>query len=532
MKRLLRFLLLVLPILFYGCTDSSNNVILVNPDVITFTHEGGSEYVTVEGVDWDVTTSATWVTAKKEGNTVKVTVGASGETRVANVIVSNKDDDKTIIVTQSGIDFTITPSLTALKFSADGQSATDQAGASVIPVFTVSSSYEGWNGVWDVNVTPVGSWCSVSKSGNTFTVSATANTLPTSPTPATVTVTSGNMVSTIAVTQQFTPTGKGIYNAADYVQFAADLLVLSSAEVKEKWAHTDGMINIWDDIDLSGVKYVTLHDTEMAFTHWLNGNFRTLSNVTKNPIFHTLASNGLVRDLKVAVDMDNNVGGAIAMVNSGRIYGCTVTGNLTHGSGAAGGIAWVNRSGGTIAGCTADVNVSGKGSAGGIVGVNEGSIYACCVTGGKVTAIPTDNPKNSDGAGGIVGENRGSLKGCYSMATAVDVMGPNGGGVIGYASEQSDAGYLFWVHEPTAYNTPAYAIGSDNNWGGAEVVAGYAESADFTGTGKFQYHYLGGIYPDPATTTLAAMLNAGLAATAKYEFTPADGTNPPDIKEK
>ena len=80
----------------------------------------------------------------------------------------------------------VTPSVTEIKFSADGKTVT--AGENpVTPEFTVETN----QGKWEVELSEKDSWLKVNKSGNGFTLSADENTAPTEKTPITVTVTAG-----------------------------------------------------------------------------------------------------------------------------------------------------------------------------------------------------------------------------------------------------------------------------------------------------------------------------------------------------
>ncbi|WP_295940688.1 BACON domain-containing protein [uncultured Alistipes sp.] len=92
---------------------------------------------------------------------------------------------------------TITPTLSAVEFSADGRKAYN-LGQEITPTFSVSTNQSTWSAESNK------SWCSVTenKSAKTFTISALANTSETAPEAATVTVkTQGIAPITITVTQ-------------------------------------------------------------------------------------------------------------------------------------------------------------------------------------------------------------------------------------------------------------------------------------------------------------------------------------------
>ena len=101
----------------------------------------------------------------------------------------DKEPDPTLV---------LSPTTTAVIFSADGQTATS-GGTALIPTFTVTTNQTAW----DVRVTPTGSWCTATKNGSTFTLTAVANTLTTPPGSAMVTVTAGNAQPIIISVTQF-----------------------------------------------------------------------------------------------------------------------------------------------------------------------------------------------------------------------------------------------------------------------------------------------------------------------------------------
>ncbi|OHB60780.1 MAG: hypothetical protein A2168_00075 [Planctomycetes bacterium RBG_13_50_24] len=110
--------------------------------------------------------------------------------------------------------------------------------------------------------------------------------------------------------------------------------------------------------------------------------------------------------------------GAIVGMNEGLIENCHVTGVLK-GSNITGGICGENT--GTIRYSHADVEVNGYFRAGGLLGKNDGRIVQCYTT-GQVTG--------DDDVGGLLGSNHGSVISCYSWAA---VSGSDFvGGLIGY----------------------------------------------------------------------------------------------------
>ena len=105
MKKILLLAATILSVaLFASCTGGNNTGgnITVNPGTVNFTATGGTEYVTVTGSDWTVTSNNPgWITAVKEGNSVKVTVGAATEARAGSVTVASSTDSKVVNVVQA-----------------------------------------------------------------------------------------------------------------------------------------------------------------------------------------------------------------------------------------------------------------------------------------------------------------------------------------------------------------------------------------------------------------------------------------------
>ena len=125
------------------------------------------------------------------------------------VMISCKEDK------EMDPELSVSPAATTIVFAADGKSASS-GGATITPTFTVTTN----QGSWDA--TSNQSWLHVTKSGNTFTLSADANPNISAPAPATVTVTAGKATSvTISVTQEVAGHSLSVSSTEDVV-FAAD----------------------------------------------------------------------------------------------------------------------------------------------------------------------------------------------------------------------------------------------------------------------------------------------------------------------
>lgn len=90
--------------LFSSCEGGGNpsGNITVNPGTVNFLAGGGTEYVTVSGSDWTATSNnPNWITAVKEGNSVKITVGAATAARTGSITVASSSDSKVVNVVQA-----------------------------------------------------------------------------------------------------------------------------------------------------------------------------------------------------------------------------------------------------------------------------------------------------------------------------------------------------------------------------------------------------------------------------------------------
>jgi hypothetical protein len=168
------------------------------------------------------------------------------------------------------------------------------------------------------------------------------------------------------------------------------------------------------------------HDSP-AFIGVFDGQGHFLSNlVVEDPngehigLFGYVGKEGSVLNLHVenATITGSLRAGAIVGMNEGLIENCHVTGVL-EGSNMTGGIGGENT--GTVKYSHADVEVNGSFRAGGLLGKNDGRIVQCYTT-GQVTG--------DDDVGGLLGINQGPVISCYSWTavSGTDFVG----GLIGY----------------------------------------------------------------------------------------------------
>ncbi len=144
-------------------------------------------------------------------------------------------------------------------------------------------------------------------------------------------------------------------------------------------------------------------------------------------LFGATGKNAIVRDLimnKSNIASGRGLGSLVGM-NDGTISGCSVSGSI---SGGEGGLVGDNE--GDISDCHSSMTVTGRGNSSGLVGMNEGRISNCSFTG----------TFNSDGgpSGGIVGTNGGtgtnvaSISDCYNTGSVTGI--DRTGGIVGRSS--------------------------------------------------------------------------------------------------
>lgn len=241
--------------------------IAVSETILSFSASGSSSSITVVCEKaWTATVpnSADWVTIDpKVGvlqNEVSVSVAEnlSSTARSTTITFSSKSDSKTVQITQAGVSLTVTP--TSLYFQATAFSQT----------FDVTTSASGYS------VSSDQSWCTVTKNGNTVSVSVLDN-LETTSRSASVNVTAGEKTTLVAVSQAAISSGawvliNGVKWATRNVDapgtFASS--PYSSGMIyqwnrKIGWSSNNPMVNsnggsTWDSSTPSGTAWTTVND--------------------------------------------------------------------------------------------------------------------------------------------------------------------------------------------------------------------------------------------------------------------------------
>ncbi len=85
--------------------QATANSVVVDPENLDFTPQGGTKTVTVMSVlDWTATTNDSWITVEESDDSFTVTVGVNAtERRTGTVIVGNGEDEVTLGVSQAGV---------------------------------------------------------------------------------------------------------------------------------------------------------------------------------------------------------------------------------------------------------------------------------------------------------------------------------------------------------------------------------------------------------------------------------------------
>lgn len=191
---------------------------------IAFSSTGGDSEiktitVTTNQSSWNVVSDQTWCTVNKSNNTFTISTSAhiGAEPRKATVTISaGSAANVTIEITQAGVGAQLSVNIdTSIPFSFTSTGGTSEAK-------TVTTNQSSWNVVSNQT------WCTVSKSGNTFTITASANTASTERT-AIVTVSAGNAAN-IAI--NITQTGA---NQVNYLLDNASYTLAYAARITEQY---------------------------------------------------------------------------------------------------------------------------------------------------------------------------------------------------------------------------------------------------------------------------------------------------------
>ena len=244
----------------------------------------------------------------------------------------------------------------------------------------------------------------------------------------------------------------GIHNLGDLTAF---LTAVNKKESLKPWQDENGVINMWNDIDLKGQEIPDCR----SFAGTFDGNGHILSGFHLRKqvycaLFDYLEESGILRNLKVigSIDVTGSYSGLIG-INKGLIQNCYFKGDH-NGPGYLGGITGYNEQCGRIIECKYIGNIinNGSGYCSGITGLNEGTIIACQVIcniqsqgyTGLITGLNRGTISRSicSGSvtctscycGGVTGCNEGDISGCdcsCNIFGATSTPYYNAGGIAG-----------------------------------------------------------------------------------------------------
>jgi len=201
----------------------------------------------------------------------------------------------------------------------------------------------------------------------------------------------------------------------------------------------DAHIVLMANLNMSGFKLYPIGELGLPFTGVFDGKDRIISNADVNSplssfvgLFGHVSNGGQINNLvieNVTVNATDgkDVGGLVG-INEGTVVDCYLTGSVS-GNYKVGGLVGYND--GTITNCYSTGSVNGSNGVGGLVGDNWG---------GTITnSHSTASVSGYDEVGGLVGNNYYStIINCYSMA---NVSGStNIGGLVGYNFETTITG--------------------------------------------------------------------------------------------
>ena len=211
----------------------------------------------------------------------------------------------------------------------------------------------------------------------------------------------------------------------------------------------------WTPIGSSQDRYTGIFDGQ---GHAIKGLKVTLGKDSERAgLFAYIGTNGCVQNLRLEAPSisGSTAGGIAAVIDGGKVTGCTVTGaTIQVGNMNVGGIAGTVMSNSAITGCVVSGSTisGGEGSsAGGLVGSVQGTrntFTACCVVNGEVTT-------GNDSCGGMFGNINWveyiTVTACYWSGNAAKGVGEASQGQTPQPNWESDD--IHEVNDTTTWNT-------------------------------------------------------------------------------
>lgn len=236
----------------------------------------------------------------------------------------------------------------------------------------------------------------------------------------------------------------GIYSLQDLIDFRD----AKNAKMNlSKWKDSNGVINVYTDIDLTSVP-VWAAIEELSAGEIFEGNGHEITNLKKltaaNPITigFFINNGGTIRNLKISGNLDVSGSfiqyGTFCHWNTGTIYNCVNNANVS-GDGAdvnIGGICYMVRNNATtsiIEKCTNNGSLkSPSGWVAGIVVYNDRGNVKDCINKGSIETPLAEGIRAV--SGGVVTYSYGSIQGCLNYGK---VAGTDAGGISTFIGAHS-----------------------------------------------------------------------------------------------
>ena len=244
------------------------------------------------------------------------------------------------------------------------------------------------------------------------------------------------------------------------------------------------------DIDFSGVEFTPIK----IFAGDFHGGYHKLENITLTAtgkeisIFSTLTYTATLERLDI---VNIELGGrdcdyvGIVGTNYGKVFGVSVSGNVSGRNNVGGVVAMNGRSNtdtgnstdtvnrATVENCTSSATVGGESNVGSIVGANSGYIYGCSNS-GNVSGEKNHASSTVEAIGGVVGYSIGKVYDCSSSGTVSG--GDNSryvGGIVGRCASE-----LYFSINSGSVSAENYAGGIVGYYGVRNTDGGQTQEGD------------------------------------------------------
>ncbi len=232
-----------------------------------------------------------------------------------------------------------------------------------------------------------------------------------------------------------------------------------------------GQFKLIDDIDLKGVQFLCLGNTDYPFAGVFDGNGHRIVSFGYEPAAPDLPANNM--------GLFRCVDGEETQVLNLRLVDCTIHAGTGNYVGALIGLL----KNGTVSNCSAEnVDISGESFIGGLVGSNSGNLVDCASSGklwgyfryvggvagvnlaqGRLDRCCSTGAVSAGGvAGGLAGLNEGKVNNSYSTCSAT-ARDRTAAGLVGYNTETGTVDNCYCTGEVSATHFPTGGLAAENH---------------------------------------------------------------------